>query len=65
MSPEHRARVEAEARAAGCSVQEVMEGYAMAYYHEHDGWNERGLRPYFEWARQPYGKDPLLQQGEP
>ena len=66
MNPEHRARLEAEAQANNCSVHEAMEAH-LAPLFDDDG--EVRLPPNFQarldWERQPYGKDPLLQRGEP
>ena len=65
MTPEHRARLDAEARASGCSVHEVMEAHLAPLLD--DDWEVR--HPKFlarlDWARQPYGKDPLLQRSAP
>ena len=60
MKPEHRARLEAEARAAGCSVHDVMDACVARHL---DDW--KTLLPHLDWEQQPYGKDPLLTQMEP
>jgi hypothetical protein len=60
MKPEHRARLDAEAQATGCSVQEVVEARLAPLLD-----NGEFLLPNLDWQRQPYGKDPLLQRREP
>jgi hypothetical protein len=58
MPPQHQAQLDAKAHAAGCSVQELLEACLMAHFR--DGGN--AVLPYFEWAQQPYGKDPPADQ---